>query len=243
MDMDHFHNLWPVRNRQNHFATVSLWCGIIGIISATMPYGMLLTPFIFIAGVLSGVIALVLFCRPRSRYEGIKRALAGVLICMAAFYLLGIFWTSLRNYAQVPQCRMKVREISASLDLYVKAHHGRYPVSLDELGLPPEKLYCTKYSFFHFHSKSPYLLNGYLAGKVPGRLKHPESTILLAEGRESSRKLFYSLADMDLTVHCAVAFVGGGGSDHFYREDIPAHFPAGGADTKDTWYIQPVLQQ
>lgn len=240
MDIEQFDGEGVTRDRKNRFADIAWYCGVIGVCSLLFLYSPLLIviPLGSLLGLLAGLIALVRVYWPNSRYIGAKRAWVGLVLSAITFSVAGRFYAAFLNYCQTPHTNMRM--IAAGLNRYADNHNGRYPTSLDELGAYQSLLVCKKYSFYYLHATSTYLLNAYLAGKDIHNIDHPESTILLAEGKAQVISLFHSIADMDFTDHCGVIFAAGG-YKRITRESILLHFPMAGKVTKDTWFIKPVM--
>lgn len=240
MEVEQLNKCWPVRNRKNAFALIAIYCGAIGLLMLISP-ALLITPLVTLLGLFSSLTALVLIYWPRSPYQGHTQAWIGLALSTMVFIFAGHYWAVFLNTEQWGACTSRMHTIVNELNMYAHDHDGRYPMSLDVLGLPEKSRFCKKYSFYFLHKKCPYVLNGHLAGKGIFTIEHPESTIIVAEGRTLNMKRFYRLEDMDFTDHGAVAFVGGG-VEHLRRDSIPDHFPTDGKAAKDPWYITPSVK-
>jgi hypothetical protein len=232
--------------RRNRFAEISLWCGIIGIGCAPwIPSPLLaITPIASTIGLITGIIALVLYYRPDSDYEGVKEAWIGFTLCAITFCVAGYLLAQLGNYVRGVTCRSNQREIAVALLLYAQDHNGYLPTSLRDIddAIPAEKRFCRSYSFYYLHRTRPYVMNRHLAGKNImvdlGDWWSPSRIILLAEGKNRDATSFSSLSEIDLKSHGHVTFLDGS-TGTLSLDTVDKHFPPDGKVTEETWFITP----
>lgn len=223
----------------NRFGLVSLWCGIIGICCAFTPL-FVIVPILCILGFLSGIVALVMIYQPASRYENASQAWVGCSLCLLTFGVTGILFTALMGYVQMAQSTANQRNIAFTLQYYVEEHNGSLPSSLAELALPTQTFFCRQYYFYPFYKTSPYIFNGYLAGKDISSFAYPERTVIIAEGTDLHAKVFFTASDLNLRAHRLVTFLDG--HVEYQPENFAKHFPSNGNISDDSWFIKPILK-
>lgn len=228
----------------NVFALVSLLCGTIGVISPFFCSPLLIiTPYIYILGFLSGIIALVVIYQPASPYDNARHAWIGCSLCLLAFVVTGFLYAMLGNYAQQALCPGNQHNIAMYLQFYEINHAGYLPSSLTAFNhdIAVDKRCCHRYYFYSLNNASPYIFNGYLAGKNINSFAFPERTIVTAEGTDMHAKLFFTPSALNLRDHGSVTFLDGT-VERYRPENFAKHFPGNGKITDDTWFIKPILK-
>ena len=243
-DIDEIIALDPPYNGYAHF---SFWCGIIGVCCLPAIYSPLLAifPFVDIIGFLAGVIGLVIAYRPNMKNKGLKQAWIGCILCAVTFGITGIFYAQMMNYGWYLSSGSNQREIATGLLLYAKDHAGRLPSSFTGLShymlITPDKCSCRKYYFYILHTKSPYLLNGFLAGKEIEDFAYPERILLTAASKNNNAKYFFNLSDLDVTDYRWATFLDGT-LKPINKISLSTNISDTKAGTADFWFIKPVMR-